>query len=137
MCNIKLSIHYPMMSSAAPVTRAIPLALILESLSPVHLSAIDTGGCASSGRFPGLWVSRYHSQASQLLWCRHPVTLELTLCQPVSSRSPGGAAAQAREGDPVPSQMARAAACSQGTCTTKRQDVWLQACRLLQPDQDG
>lgn len=111
-----------------------PLALLLDCLSPVHLSAIDTADCASSGHLPGLWYQGIAAKSHGGPWCHNPVTLELTVCQPMSGRSPGGAAAQAQEGDPVPSQMA---VCSQGTCTTKRQDVWLEAGRLVQPDLAG
>jgi len=63
---------------------------------------------------------------------------ELTAWQPVVRQSPRAVS------PPLPRHRILfahrwpvLAVCSQGTCTTKWQAVWLEACRLVQPNQAG
>ena len=69
-----------------------------------------------------------------------PALLELTACQPVVRQSPQAVSLplpRHRSGILFSHRWPVFAVCSQGTCTTKWQAVWLEACRLVQPNQAG
>lgn len=69
-----------------------------------------------------------------------PALLELTLCQPVVRQSPQVVSLllpRHRRGILFSHRWPVFAVCSQGTCTTKWQAVWLEAYRLVQPNQAG
>lgn len=114
-----------------------PLALLLESPSPVHsvpltqetvLIRPPPRALGIKASQPGLTVASGAVTLSPWSW------LCASLC-PAGPRAvplPGPG-----RGILFPHRWPVSAACSQGTCTTKRQDVWLEACRLAQPDQAG
>lgn len=66
--------------------------------------------------------------------------LELTACQPVVQQHPQAVSLplpRHKKGILFSRRWPVFAACSRGTCTTKWQAVWLEACRLVQPHWAG